>query len=403
VLELALKAKLPLIRVTTDDTLNVEAVLSHIIGKDFQPYTWPMAHGYVWSLGDAGHPYEEIYKFCAENGRTCVVVNGESNPLLFDAGRVPVPRSMAKEILNQVVPPASMDTVIAAMGGLPLKDIAEVAKLSMVQYQELTPQSIARVRRMYTARTPGLEQVDLDYPFYDVPDNLLEWVVTNAGLFNDPDMDQRLVPRGLLFNGSTGTGKTMGAKYLARELGVPLFKLDLGPILNKYLGDSEKNFSAALNEIDSAEPCALLIDEAEKVLRTQDDHPVASRILSSLLWWMQEHKTRVITLMTTNSHEDLPPELIRPGRIDEMLTFKGLEHKQSIFQFASSVADSLRNAVRLNHSSVHTYIEGRFLEQHPRTTVQAGIGDHWHMTQMEVTKGVFDLAKAELQRGRAGA
>ena len=170
--------------------------------------------------------------------------------------------------------------------------------------------------------------------------------------------------------------------------------MDMGPILNKYVGDSEKNFRAALDEIDSAEPCALLIDEAEKVLRTQEDHPVAGRILSSLLWWMQEHKTRVITFMTTNGKDILPPELIRPGRVDEELMFTGLTNKKQILEFASAVVDSLRDAVKLNKSQVHTYVEGRFMDMHPRATVQAGIGDEWHMTQIQVTKAVFDLAKA---------
>ena len=113
-LELALQSKLPLIRVTTADTINVEAVLSHLIGGvtpvvGFQQYTWPFLPGskYVWNLGDigSGHAYEEVYRVCAENGHVCVIVNGEENPLLFDAGRVPVPREMIKDILMQVVTP----------------------------------------------------------------------------------------------------------------------------------------------------------------------------------------------------------------------------------------------------------------------------------------------------------
>lgn len=66
-------------------------------------------------------------------------------------------------------------------------------------------------------------------------------------------------------------------------------------------------------------PCVVLIDEVEKVFQSGEDGGVTSRILSQLLWWLAEHRTRVLTVMTTNDYAAIPPELYRPGRLDKVM------------------------------------------------------------------------------------
>ena len=55
-----------------------------------------------------------------------------------------------------------------------------------------------------------------------------------------------------------------------------------------------------------------------------DDSGVTSRMLSSILWWLQEHKSKVFTVMTTNKQSAIPPELYRAGRIDSEINFTKL-------------------------------------------------------------------------------
>jgi SpoVK/Ycf46/Vps4 family AAA+-type ATPase len=65
-----------------------------------------------------------------------------------------------------------------------------------------------------------------------------------------------------LFHGPPGTGKTLAAAWLARQLGLPLFRVDLAGVLSKYIGETEKNLAAMLSAAEAAE-VVLLFDEAD--------------------------------------------------------------------------------------------------------------------------------------------
>ncbi len=130
-------------------------------------------------------------------------------------------------------------------------------------------------------------------------------------------------------DGLPGVGKTMGAKYLAGALEVPLFRLDVGSIKGKYVGESEHALTAALSAIDLEEPAVLLIDEVEKVF--SDDHSdVTPALLAALLWWLAEHRSKILTVMTCNNRDKIPPELYRAGRIDETFLLKGLGPAEAV-------------------------------------------------------------------------
>jgi ATP-dependent 26S proteasome regulatory subunit len=133
------------------------------------------------------------------------------------------------------------------------------------------------------------------------------------------------------------TGKTEGAKAIASAFGVPLYRLDLGTMMGKFVGDSENNLNAALQQIDEVEPCVVIFDEVEKVFKGASgggDSGVTARMLSQLLWWLQEHKTKVFTVMTTNDVNAIPQELYRPGRIDRQMHFGGIDNWKEAYIFA---------------------------------------------------------------------
>ncbi len=88
------------------------------------------------------------------------------------------------------------------------------------------------------------------------------------------------------------------------------------------MGDSEKNIRAALAVAEAVGNCVLMIDEIEKALGGATsgaaDGGVSSDALGCLLTWMQERKGSVFVIATANSVKELPPELLRKGRFDEM-------------------------------------------------------------------------------------
>jgi ATPase family associated with various cellular activities (AAA) len=151
---------------------------------------------------------------------------------------------------------------------------------------------------------------------------LKKWVRTRKAGFVGADDGVLDPPRGLLLLGVQGCGKSLAAKALASSWGVPLFSLEAGRLLASYVGESERNLREALKRIERMAPCVLWIDEIEKAFASgrssESDGGVSQRLLGALLTWMQEHRRRVFLVATCNSIDELPPELMRKGRVDEV-------------------------------------------------------------------------------------
>ena len=128
-------------------------------------------------------------------------------------------------------------------------------------------------------------------------------------------------PKGILLLGVQGCGKSLAAKAVAGGFGVPLVRLDFGTLYNKFHGETEKNLRDALASAEQISPCVLWIDELEKGLAasgSSEDGGVSRRVLGYFLTWMAERKSRVFLVATANAVQDLPPELLRKGRFDEI-------------------------------------------------------------------------------------
>ena len=127
------------------------------------------------------------------------------------------------------------------------------------------------------------------------------------------------MPKGVLLAGVQGSGKSLAARAVAGLWGVPLLRLDFAALYNKYIGETEKNLRQALAMAEAMEPCVLWIDEIEKGIGDDgSDQGVSRRVLGTLLTWMAERKSRVFLVATANNVMQLPPELIRKGRLDEL-------------------------------------------------------------------------------------
>jgi hypothetical protein len=152
-------------------------------------------------------------------------------------------------------------------------------------------------------------------------DNLRRWLVERKDSFS-PQRDTFLpVPKGLLLMGVQGCGKSLAIKVIARELNLPLYRLDLARLYSKYIGETERNLRTALMIAEKLCPVCLWIDEIEKGFAASDsdiDGGVSQRILGTFLTWMQERKADCFIAATANDIYRLPPEFLRKGRFDEI-------------------------------------------------------------------------------------
>ncbi len=96
-------------------------------------------------------------------------------------------------------------------------------------------------------------------------------------------------------------------------------RLDFGTIYNKYHGETERKLRESLETADVMSPCVLWIDEIEKGIAGRGGETGTSqRVLGTFLTWMSERKSRTFIVATANDISELPPELVRKGRFDEI-------------------------------------------------------------------------------------
>jgi transitional endoplasmic reticulum ATPase len=150
-------------------------------------------------------------------------------------------------------------------------------------------------------------------------------------------------PRGILFVGPSGTGKTAMALALSGEKGLPLIAIDGPQLFSKWLGESEKALREVFKKARRAAPCILFFDTIDAVApklgdRGHDQYggEVYQRILSQLLREIDNLRDvkGVILVAATNRLERVDPALLRSGRFDYLLRFaapSALE-RESVFR-----------------------------------------------------------------------
>jgi hypothetical protein len=400
-LRLAIKARLPLIHVRTEDTVNVKEVLSFLAGNDPKEEDPPtkvvpinieqvlaaksnsqvvFPEGDIfYTSAEVGGAAAKLYRIATDAEKTIIFVNGQRSPLMFDGGMLVPPKDLMLYYLD-LMGTQDPQELLPAFGGLTLKDMGEVVKMTTTRDESVTVRGINLTRRGYS-KLQGIAQVDTDLGFTWSPDELKEWLAFNTQFFHG-EYD-KLRPRGLLFDGPPGTGKTQAAKAIATAFGVPLYRLDLGTMMGKYVGDSEGNLNAAIQQIDEVSPCVVIFDEVEKVFRgasSGGDSGVTSRMLSQLLWWLQEHKTKVFTVMTTNDIMSIPKRAVPPGthRLDHALRRdRGMEGRLQLRSRGHEVhpqgAGQGQPGRRLHGGAEQAHQEAVFRRGHARSAGQAGV------------------------------
>jgi len=126
-------------------------------------------------------------------------------------------------------------------------------------------------------------------------------------------------PRGILLCGVPGTGKSLSAKAVAREWGLPLLKFDIGKIFGSLVGQSEERIRQVTSLVDVVGNSVLWIEEIEKGLAGvsssgHTDSGVTARVMSTLLTWLNDKKGGAFVVATANDVTRIPAEFLRKGR-----------------------------------------------------------------------------------------
>ena len=167
-------------------------------------------------------------------------------------------------------------------------------------------------------RTATLELVDDDVPLADVGglDVVKAWLTSRvraygaeARAFGLPE------PRGMLLCGVQGCGKSLVSKAAAAVLGLPLVRLDFAAVF--AAPSPEHALRECLRAVTAIAPLVLWVDEIEKGLGGGADGRQV-RVFGAFLTWLQERTAPVFVAATANDVTQLPPELARRGRFDEV-------------------------------------------------------------------------------------
>jgi hypothetical protein len=138
----------------------------------------------------------------------------------------------------------------------------------------------------------------------------------------------------VLFAGPPGTGKTMAAEAIASELALPLYRIDLSQVVNKYIGETEKNLRRLFDAADSAD-VVLFFDEADalfgKRTEVKDAHDrYANLEISYLLERMERFKG--LAILATNRKKDLDDAFLRRLRFAVEFPMPGAEERLRIWR-----------------------------------------------------------------------
>jgi transitional endoplasmic reticulum ATPase len=157
---------------------------------------------------------------------------------------------------------------------------------------------------------------------------LLDTVVEHSHMQNEIyDRVGLAPPRGILFAGPSGTGKTAMARALSGEKEIPLIAIDGPQLYSKWLGESERALREVFKKARRAAPCILFFDTIDALApKFSADHmgsDIYQRILSQLLREIDNLRDvkGVLLLAATNRPERVEPALLRSGRFDYILPF----------------------------------------------------------------------------------
>lgn len=220
------------------------------------------------------------------------------------------------------------ERLISALKGMTIDQARQAVAFAFLEGNSLTDKDIPKILKKKTKLINEgglLEFIPASENNFQLGgfNKLKGWLDKIQVGFSDQARQLNLpLPKGILMVGVPGCGKSLAAKVVAKMWDFPLLKLDTGRLFDKYIGESEKNFRRCIKIAEALAPSVLWIDEIEKALpsggASNNDSGLGQRLFGAFLTWLQEKQKAVFVVATANNIRQMPPELLRKGRFDEI-------------------------------------------------------------------------------------
>jgi len=211
-----------------------------------------------------------------------------------------------------------------ALQGLTIDEARFALRRALAASPHLGTESLPALleeKRLLINRSGVVEFVSEEAGMSDIGglDNLKLWLKERRKLFQMRDrLDVEIVPKGVLFMGIPGCGKSLSVKAIARQFELPLYRIDMIEIFSGRHGKPEGVFAAACRMLEDMAPAVLWFDEIEMGITSTATGGEQGRIFAFFLTWMQEKTRGLFVAATANRIDLLPAEMIRKGRFDEV-------------------------------------------------------------------------------------
>ena len=224
---------------------------------------------------------------------------------------------------------AGRERLLQAALGLTLGEAENVFAKIIVKSERLSGDGVSEVfaEKQQIIRKSGLLEyyaTDEDFAHVGGLAVLKDWLAKRAVAFSDEAREFGLAaPKGILLLGVQGCGKSLCAKAVSNLWQLPLLRFDVGRMFGSYVGSSEENIRRAISVAESIAPAILWVDEIDKAFAGSQssgasDGGTTARVFGTFLTWLSEKKAPVFVVATANDISQLPPELLRKGRLDEI-------------------------------------------------------------------------------------
>jgi hypothetical protein len=224
---------------------------------------------------------------------------------------------------------AGHEQLLQAALGLTLGEAENVFARIIVKDERLSGDHVSEVfaEKQQIIRKSGLlEYYDNAETFSHVGglDILKDWLRKRSVAFTSQARAFGLPPpKGILLLGVQGCGKSLCAKAVSSLWQLPLLRFDVGRMFGSLVGSSEENVRRAISVAESVAPAILWVDEIDKAFAGSQgsgftDGGTTARVFGTFLTWLSEKTSPVFVVATANDIAQLPAELLRKGRLDEI-------------------------------------------------------------------------------------
>lgn len=333
---------------TSDPLSALDAVLQHVepaiyLFKDFHPFTEEHRSNLstIRRLKDVAFHLRDTYKtivIVAPVMRIAPELDKDVTVLQFRPPDVHDFNRLLDRIVDDVksnpnvkvnLDDAGREKLVQAARGLTLKEAENVFAKTLVMDGRLDAEDVSVVfsEKQQIIRKSGLlEYFASTEEFAHVAglESLKQWLVKRSSAFSERATAFGLPPpRGVLLLGVQGCGKSLCAKAVSSLWKLPLLRFDVGRMFGSLVGSSEENIRRAIQTAESVSPAILWVDEIDKAFAGSvgsggSDGGTASRVFGTFLTWLSDKTSPVFVIATANDISQLPPELLRKGRLDEI-------------------------------------------------------------------------------------